>query len=223
MKGILLAAIAAVTLMGTNANAIVTCELRACATTIAADPGKTGWKCDDQGMGDCTKAGICSGCACTVLAVGSYCTFPWNEIGQYIDGRRICSKTCTPPQPQVASEDSVERIGNDSLESAFAPSMTEVFYGYITTTSGTNNRSPTAGRAQSAHARLDVCMGANDVDAAIATNNATTCYNQYCGTSYNEHCNATGYNGGVSEAAAVCHDRCECSINGQTHSTCNQL
>jgi hypothetical protein len=97
------------------------------------------------------------------------------------------------------------------LKSVFEPNQSTTYWGYV---SGTN-RSPNNGRATSIKARLDVCMGDQDTDAAIATNSATTCYNQYCGTSANEYCN--------NNSAVVCQDRCECAINGVTHSTCNNL
>jgi hypothetical protein len=144
---------------------------------------------------------------CHAPSGGTTCVYPEISIGFYPNGTRCCHSKWEPAKIKFQLEDQSANLGKE----VFSPAQSLTFWGYVTTT----NRSPNAGRAQSAYARLDVCMGANDTDAAIATNNATTCYNQYCGTSYNEYCNAN--------SAAVCQDRCECSINGQTHSSCNQL
>jgi hypothetical protein len=132
------------------------------------------------------------------ISSGTTCPKGDFRMGYTPNGNACCISPFSAPRSRNS-------IGN-SLEN-----VTDTYWGYISTTA----RSPNAGRAQSAIARLDVCMGSNDTDAAIATNNATTCYNQYCGTSYNEYCNGN--------SAAVCQDRCECAILGTTNSACNQL
>ncbi len=217
MKGFLFAALIAATVGFSNFAQAQTCDLRSCATQVTGqDGGKVGWNCDDATI--CTYAEICAGCICALRTTS--CGSGWSQIDTHIDGRNVCAKWgggCALATGDVAAQSELIEALNasDSLESAFTPS-TEPFFGYITLSStSTILRSPNAGRATSIKARLDICMGSNDTDAAIATNNATTCYNQYCGTSTNEYCN--------NNSAVVCQDRCECAINGVTHSSCNQL
>jgi hypothetical protein len=215
MKGFFFAALMAASLfIGSNAEA--GCELYGCTTLVSADI--TSYQCDDDGT--CTYAQRCSGCICSIKAPAYSCGMGWSQIDTRIsDNYRVCAKWgggCALATGEIVpleerKQSVTQSKTGDSLEGVFAPNQVTGYYGFA----GTTNRSPTYGRSVSSTARLDICMGANDVDAAIATNNATTCYNQYCGTSYNEYCNAN--------SAAVCQDRCECSINGQTHSTCNQL
>jgi hypothetical protein len=130
-------------------------------------------------------------------------------------------KLCLGADLTEAQKEKIERSqAQYGIEQTFDPNQSISYWGYY----GSTSRSPNNGRTTSIMARLDVCMGGGDATNAVATMNANTCYNSYCGSgSINEYCNATGNNGGVTEAAAVCHDRCECAINGTTHSTCNQL
>ncbi len=180
-----------------------------CFATASTDSG-TGRTCD----------GNATGCLCTdaggdiLRPLGSNCYVNWSEVGVSANGRKCCRNDQLAAQPQEI----VQSAASVGVAEVFVPKVA-AYYGYLNTTV----RSPNAGRAQSITARLDICLGANDVDSAVATNNATTCYNQYCGSSYNEYCNASGSDGGWSGSAAVCHDRCECAINGVTDSTCNQL
>jgi hypothetical protein len=158
-----------------------------------------------------------TGCLCTDAggdALYTTCPWGWSGVALALNGKTCCRNDMAAPemQPTVQSSESSD------ISEAFEP-KTAVYFGYLNSTS----RSPTAGRAQSIHARLDICLGANDTDSAIATMNANTCYNSYCGSAYNEYCQASGTDGGWSGAYAVCHDRCECAINGVGDSSCNQL
>ncbi len=129
-------------------------------------------------------------------------------------------KLCLGAELTEKQQERIETQARASgVEQAFDPNQTITYWGYYAST----NRSPGVGRTVAVYAKLDVCLGEADVTAALATNNATTCSNQYCGTAANEYCNATGNNGGTTTTAAVCKDRCECAINGVTHSTCNNL
>ncbi len=152
---------------------------------------------------------------------GFSCTLPYELKGWSPAGLNCCvdlRSLCLVGDIKTAVVESIQSLNKDGIADAFAPNSGP-YWGYANTTNRTGNY----GRDVSIKARLDVCMGSNDTDSAIATNNATTCYNQYCGTSSNEYCNASGSDGGWSGAGAVCHDRCECAINGTTHSSCNQL
>jgi hypothetical protein len=225
MKGFLFAALIAATIGFSNYAQAAACDLRSCSTQITGqDGGKVAWNCDDNGFGYCTVTDICAGCICTLQT--SACSGIWTQIDTHVDGRYVCSKWgCgsalanggTAPQGQERIASNINSTASsEGLGEAFRPDFADVYFGYINLTStSTVLRSPNTGRATSIKARLDICMGGNDTDAAIATNNATTCYNQYCGTSYNEYCNAN--------SGAVCQDRCECAINGVTDPTCNQL
>jgi hypothetical protein len=179
-----------------------------CFASAATSSG-TGRTCD----------GNMAGCYCSDLdgvlkALGSACSWGWSEVGQTLNGRKCCHNDMLPSEPQMH----LQSTAGSDLSEVFMP-KTAAYYGYVNSTV----RSPTAGRAQSIEARLDICMGSNDTDSAIATMNANTCYNSYCGSSYNEYCQASGTDGGWSGAYAVCHDRCECAINGVGDSSCNQL
>jgi hypothetical protein len=220
MKSLLVVLAFGVLSFAQNASAIVTCELMACTSAVSIDSGHSALQCLDDGSVSCTKASLCSGCACTVISSGSFCTQPWNQIGQYIDGRRICSKTCPQPQDQPIVDETVVQATGDSTEVAdvFQPEFTNVYYGYV----DTNNRSPNAGRANSIHARLDVCMGGTDVDSITASGwNAPgeqSCEADCGGSgSLNDYCN--------QNTGTVCKDRCAClyQYNGVGGLTCNNL
>ncbi len=180
----------------------------------------------DSGTAKTCNGGIGSGCSCqevygtqegcTTRLGGSSCMPGYNMVGYTVTGAWCCQKCVI--QPPELNERVEPSDASSGVETAFTP-RTNTFFGYF----GTTNRSGTVGRATSINARLDVCMGNLDTDSAIATNNATTCYNQYCGTSKNEYCNASGVDGNWSGTAAVCHDRCECAINTVTDPSCNQL
>jgi hypothetical protein len=121
------------------------------------------------------------------------------------------------PQEEIEAIHSANERAD--FESVFSPDTVESYWGYYST----SNRSPNAGRATSIAARLDVCIGSTDVDTAVA-NGVSWCQNTGCGAAANEYCEATGTNNGQTGVfAAVCKDRCECMINGTTHSTCDQL
>ncbi len=201
------------------AQATAGCELRSCAVTVTSDSGTTSRKCEGY-YSQCTGEGGIGVYWSDYSYVPSHqsCPYGMSDSGKrHINGLKLCIDPLLGGLEKRESDLKLARsLAFTSLEQVFSPKTDEYkYFGWVSTSSATLNRSPNAGRAQSSHARLDICMGANDTDSAIATNNATTCYNQYCGTSYNEYCNAN--------SAAVCQDRCECSINGQTHSTCNQL
>jgi hypothetical protein len=217
MKRIILSAILAGSALFTTQQAAASaCNMWACKVTITSDTANS------RG---CNHTG--TSCSCQDLATANgvpyriQSTSPgsqWVNYGLTIDGTRSCwlgdylnSQPTENLEPSQASS---------SLEEVFAPKVTTVYYGYISDT----NRSPNTGRSTSIMARLDVCMGDGDATNAVATMNANTCYNSYCGSgAINEYCNASVNNGGTVEAAGVCHDRCECAINGTTHATCNQL
>ncbi len=194
------------------------CNMQACSVTVTTDSG-TGKHCNrtSQACG-CfwlvrnNYAG-CNG----VIASSSPGSGWWNTSEAGTPAGTTCWGTGTAGSCKGLALDlelekqEITSSSNGSIAAAFAPEQTTAHFGWV----GTVNRTGNTGRATSISARLDVCMGSLDTDSAIATNNATTCYNQYCGTSYNEYCN--------NNAAAVCQDRCECAINGVTHSTCNNL
>jgi hypothetical protein len=192
-----------------------------CTSTITADSGVTAKSCN-AAANDCTCDEISwdyTGGRCWTIS--SICGLNYTNYGATASGQKCCihnTNYCFSGGSEATVEEEVTST-NVGLEGVFSPGQTEIYFGYANGVI----RSPNNGRATSLYARFDVCMGNLDADAALATNNATTCYNQYCGTSYNEYCRATVNNGGTTEAGGVCHDRCECMINGITHSSCNQL
>ncbi len=223
MKVLLLILIGATTLLFSNAAQAYDNDcMQACTTTITADSGVSAKVCKDTGATNCLCSRIAGSSCYQIVRPGLLCPSGHVNEGWTTYNFRCCvdyNGACLSggSNPNAEIETSVK--GSAEMEEIFAPGFVDIYYGYA----GTALRSPNAGRATSIKARLDVCVGDLDTDAAIATNNATTCYNQYCGASYNEYCKATGTDGSWSGAGAVCHDRCECAINGVTHSTCNQL
>ncbi len=195
-------------------------DVTGCRFSVTSDVGTSKY-------GTFTEQCRCRNTTCYRTSILTSCGGTYEtQMGTTISGKRCCADYDAEPlcllESSEATAESVKSANSGNLSEVYAPrapNVVDAYYGYV----GTSNRSPNLGRATSIKARLDVCMGSNDVDSAIATNNANTCYNTYCGTSYNEYCNATGNNGGTTEAGAVCHDRCECAINGTGHSTCNQL
>ncbi len=188
-----------------------------CYATVTVDSGSAKY-CQSGNLFNCEcQFQTCGGSPDSYYVSGNAsCSSGWSKKGSTVLGKACCHSTlpCPPPPEAAAAElnGSVEPVGSGDVAGVFAPQFADVFWGVY----GTTNRSPNIGRATSIVARLDVCMGGNDTDAAIATNNATTCGNQYCGSgSVNEYCNAN--------TQAVCRDRCECAINGVTHSSCDQL
>jgi hypothetical protein len=121
---------------------------------------------------------------------------------------------------RVITEDDTRMAAEDEqLRSTFEPGFVATYWGYEDAT----NRSPNAGRANSIHARIDVCLGNTDVDTVTAsgwTYSGESNCETYCGSgTYNEYCNAN--------SAAVCKDRCAClykynNVN-LTSLTCNNL
>jgi hypothetical protein len=229
MKNFFVAAMIAVSLfISQNANAA--CEFSSCAGSVPADSGVTAKRCYNHNGIICTNLeGLNSGAYCQSgwYYFNSACPINWSVYTQNMDGRKLCVSYQGCSLAPKVSEETVSTSGTESgLDKAFAPNNPNIgdeYFGWVTVNSVATNRTGNTGRTTSIKARLDICMGGNDTDGAIATNNASTCYQQYCGTSYNEYCNASGNNGGTTETAAVCHDRCECAINGTTHSTCQNL
>jgi hypothetical protein len=234
MNKVLLAAMIAASalLVSNNAQAVgfgTQCMAAAsCTTTTTADSGVTAKSCN-AALNDCTCEEISwdytSG-RCWKIA--GTCSAPWVNWGATAAGAKCCihsTNYCLSGGGDEV-EPSLEVTGpsDSGLEQVFSrevnPKLTDIYFGYA----NGSLRSPTNGRATSIMARLDVCMGDGDATNAVATMNANTCYNSYCGSgAINEYCNASVNNGGTVEAAGVCHDRCECAINGVAHSTCNQL
>jgi hypothetical protein len=199
------------------ANAIAQCmNFVGCKVSVTSD-NANGKMCDTT-SGYCTCSDLASGGPWHLESGGTRsCSSGFYE-GATITGQKCCTGAWLNAQSAGPETEKVKG-SSASIAAAFEPKLYANYYGYM----GTTMRSPNTGRAVSIHARLDVCIGGGDTDAAIATMNANTCYNTYCGTSYNEYCNATVNNGGTTEAGGVCHDRCECAINGMTDSSCNQL
>jgi hypothetical protein len=220
----LMAAFAAsVSIYSAKAFASASC-MNSCAVSVASDVG-TSKRCGGT---------IGSGCDCSEYAdcYSWYLNSTWCASGDTLIGTTITNKKCCirtsqncpfKPIDETEAQQEVRSSANaNQFNSIFTvePEMVEVHWGYVST----SNRSPSVGRATSIKARLDICLGSSDVDAAIATMNANTCKNSYCDvTNVNEYCNQYGYNGGNYEQAAVCHDRCECAINGTSDASCNQL
>jgi hypothetical protein len=187
-----------------------------CGTVLV---GSSCWQAAQNDSSNGTVCDLNGGCTCAdaggTLKASSPCWTNWYEVG-YAQNGKLC---CVNGQATPSAQPVIKSLGsNGGLAEVFMPKTSE-FYGYV----GSTNRSGNYGRTTSIKARLDICMGNLDTDSAIATNNANTCYNQYCGTSYNEYCNSSGSDGGWSGTGAVCHDRCECAINGVGDSSCNQL
>jgi hypothetical protein len=191
-----------------SANAVLPCP------TTLADYGCNGEVAVDSGSGFWCREKLSCSCqgvyAPYPTAVGSSCPLGYTFVEGTVGGKRCC---VSYGLPSVAEEKAMVE-GEQELAKIFSPSATTVtdpFFGRY----GTTLRSPTAGRINSSVARLDVCIGYADVDAAIATNSVSTCYNTYCGLSKNEYCNAN--------SAEVCKDRCDCAILGESSSSCNWL
>jgi hypothetical protein len=224
MKGLFLAAMTAATVFGFVSTASAAyCDLAACASTVTSDSG-TAKTCLNIGNSSCicgAKAGSLGYCKSMIASSngGSVC---YVNIGAAIGTNLYCwgfkttpdcVRGCTPlnGETQTEAEEIKETGDSQDIAKAFNPDQVNNYWGYV----GSTLRSPAGGRTVAAIAKLDVCIGDGDVTAAIATNNATTCYNQYCGVSYNEYCN--------NNSAAVCQDRCECAINGVNHASCQSL
>jgi hypothetical protein len=183
----------------------------------------------DSGTAKTCKAGSSLLCQCSTTRCGGGLSWYLSSTGSCNSGYGVqgltvvSNKTCCvstlpcppPPQADLQGEEAIETSSSKALSASFeahSPStLAEAYWG----TYNSVNRSPTGGRNNSTMAKLDVCMGDSDATAAVATNSATTCGNNYCGTSSNEYCNAN--------TQEVCRDRCECAINGITHSSCNLL
>jgi hypothetical protein len=212
MKNFVFAAVAAACLF-VSSNAMAQANWDNRSTAITADSGVVSRRFKNvelcEGEWDAWNTGILTTCP------GGNSCVKVSKRGYNPAYTQTCCRAiyiCAANGERLSDEQiATLETNREDLGKVFNPDVVDVYWGYVSST----NRSPNAGRAQSAYARLDVCMGANDTDAAIATMNANTCYSSYCGTSANEYCNAN--------SAAVCQDRCECSINGQTHSSCNQL
>ncbi len=193
-------------------------NITGCVATVTADSGVTAKSCEnDSSTCECEA----QSCHTWSIRAGS-CLSGWTQMGTVMNGSKCCHQTSTQCPPAnvarqiLADEEQVTSTSNENLGDVFAPSerahQAMVYHGWVNSVL----RSPTGGRDNSTMAKLDVCMGDGDSSAAVATNSATTCGNQYCGSgSINEYCNAN--------TQAVCRDRCECAINGITHSTCDLM
>jgi hypothetical protein len=201
---------------------VVNADDGVCTKNITVDSGVGRW-CSNAAA--CTCSGVYGAGGACPTSVGSSCPRYYTLASFTMEGYRCCISVDDPdcsilPKNSQLTEEIVS--SSNELSGVFAPQKPNVdyFFGYY----GNSNRSPNTGRANSIMARLDVCMGDGDATNAVATMNANTCYNSYCGSgTINEYCNASVNNGGTVETAGVCHDRCECAINGIAHSTCNQL
>ncbi len=194
MKVLLLAAMITATFAVQQASAGV-CNMSNCQFGITSDSGYS--------VGCAYTSYLCN-CADIASYKGVPYRIQFSSPGpSWVNNGNMVGTTnkCWTGDFLAVANEHIKSSGNGSIEELFAPAQATAYYGYVSTT----NRSPNAGRTQSAEARLDVCMGSNDTNAAIATNNATTCGNQYCGSGpVNEYCNANNQ--------AVCRDRCECAI-----------
>jgi hypothetical protein len=232
VKHVLLAAVAAVCLLGSlNAQALP-CQFSSCASTVTADSGVTAKRCYDNSSTICSDVdGQMQGAYCNYQWVFSTMGCPstgnWWVYANHVDGKKLCVSNYMCSLSPQATEESIYSSDTDSgLDKTFAPqapNLGDVYYGYVTVSSSTTNRSPSNGRTTSIKARLDVCIGATDVDSAVA-NGLTWCQQTGCGAAANEYCEAYGTNNGQTNVfAAVCKDRCECMINGTTDASCDQL
>lgn len=120
--------------------------------------------------------------------------------------------SCCSYRAMTAEE--VVALNTESFAVAFTlDPQTEAYWGY----NGASNRSPNGGRTTSYVAKLDVCLGDTIVSGLSGH---TACHNACDDSTKNIHCQANWSNNGSTQAAGVCHDRCEC-IYGDN--TCNNL
>jgi hypothetical protein len=227
MKILLLVAMTATCLFVTT-KSYAGCELKGCASGVAADAGVTAQRCYNPISQVCTAAeGVgLEYCAASWYPSGSACPTNYYIYDYRItDNAKLCVRNWGCTLPIIGDEAFAHATvvaADENLEKAFAPknpNMADEYFGYVTVSASTTNRTGNIGRTTSAKARLDVCLGNTDVDTAIS-NGVSWCMNTACGTSYNEYCNATGTNDGASTSAAVCKDRCQCTLGS---GTCDQL
>jgi hypothetical protein len=200
------------------------CDMVACTSSVTVDSGQTGKMCDRSG----------SSCECVLLPSDcqspepmASCTsggYGWHvNNGTMVNGLICCGYRKRPGEQclsQQTAKEQIETTTDQSLENTFEaqiPEFTDVYYGFVNGV----NRSPNLGRANSIHARLDICLDGTDVDAVTASGwNAQgeqSC-ETYCGNSHNEYCN--------NNTATVCKDRCACLYkynNSNLSLTCNNL
>jgi hypothetical protein len=207
-----------------------TCEWESCSTTITADSGHTGYKCeDDSNMYSCALGGpLGGGCRSRFPATAhGVCPTNYDFVDWSLSGYNWCVNfnTCFPQSNGLAQKERVEafyaakaQAAEDGLEDTFtvsAPGMTDTYFGWIDTAI----RSPNNGRANSIHARLDACLNYTDVDTVTATGwnlvGEQNCETQ-CGAGHlNDYC--------LANSGTVCKDRCAClyQVNGVSGLTCN--
>jgi hypothetical protein len=199
----------------------VTSCMSVCSATVTVDSGHGAAYCDGTSVNcGCAHAGPCGGgMPWAIRTPAQGCQAGYAYQGSTVLGNWCCIKTGTcPPQDAVADEEAIASTDSlDDIASAFQPDIAAAFWGEVDGV----NRSPTSGRANSIHTRVDICMGATDIDSVTASGwnlaGEGSC-ETYCGlTSKNEYCNANG--------AAVCKDRCAClyQYNGVGSLTCNNL
>jgi hypothetical protein len=225
MKAILGLALISVLGFGSSARAAVVADecmnKTTCTTAVTVDSGSAKTCKQGTSLLCACETARCGGGLPYYLSTTGSCNANYMVVGLTITGRTCCMSDlpCPPPPQASASEQIVESTSSQLVSDAFAPHHAESFWGVY----GTTNRSPNTGRATSIAARLDICIGSTDVDTAVA-NGVSWCQNTGCGAAANEYCEAYGTNNGQTNVfAAVCKDRCECMINGTTHSTCDQL
>jgi hypothetical protein len=192
-----------------------------CASAVTVDSG-TATRCGGNGllgMRNCECGWQSGACGANYYLVnsGTACPSLYYYVGMTVAGKKCCQEnyscqaqcTCAPAAPMESEK--IETTTNGDLASTFAPETTlAVYYGYY----GTTSRSPSAGRQIAADAKLDVCLG--DADADLAKQYGLSwCQTYGCGATRNEYCQAS--------SAAVCLDRCECSILTPGDPACNNL
>ncbi len=155
------------------------------------------------------------GCPYTVSGGGACDNFHVG-YGLNIQGESCCVDTsnycAARAAPQLGAEKSVSA---ENLRDVYS-SDRSYYWGFVNASS----RSPQAGRSNAATANLDACIGHGETDLlGTGSTGWGNCYSK-CDSSVNGFCTSTGTNDGTTQTAAVCKDRCDCTMG---FSTCNGL
>lgn len=188
--------------IGFNSQAQAACNLASCASGITVDSGASGKNCDysKSNFTECV-AGQRQGIDyCYWTTSTGNCPSGYTYVDDHLNGSKYCLKFdgCVLPSP------------NSPIIAEKEAQLSEVFEQRSGDFHGWVNgilRSPSSGRGNSAHAKLDACLGYADVDADTGLSSCRTA----CDADLkNEYCQSSGYNNSVYTTAAVCKDRCEC-------------
>lgn len=184
-----------------------------CASNAATSSG-SGKLGTDGSTSNCTclKAAVAAGYSGCPVEAKNNCGSAETYLGTTLESKQCCviNWMCFTDSAEVQEE--VISLNSSGLEDVYETQAerTSNYVGYLNSIL----RSPTTGRSQDSAAKLDICMGSANVDAASSV---TSCYtacedsskNGYC-TNYNYN---TDYTGNTSnQLAGVCKDRCDCKF-----------